>query len=79
MQDTHLRSIIKAVSWRLWGTLITMLVTFFFTHKINLVIYVGIVEVTSKIFLFYTHERIWNFISFGQQLKKLSKAPRQLE
>jgi adenylylsulfate kinase len=63
MNESHLRSIVKAISWRIFGTLATMLITYFFTHKIDIAIYIGIFEFISKIVLFYIHERIWVGIS----------------
>lgn len=66
MQESPLRSAIKAFSWRIFGTLATMLIAYLFTHKIDLTIYIGLFEFTSKIGLFYLHERIWNSVSLGR-------------
>lgn len=65
MKESHLRSIIKAVSWRIFATLITMFITFIITHRVTFAIYVGLFEFFSKIALFYFHERIWGFVQFG--------------
>jgi uncharacterized membrane protein len=65
MRESHLRSIIKAVSWRVLGTLATMLIAYLFTHKLSVTLYIGLFEFSSKIGLFYFHERIWSAISFG--------------
>jgi uncharacterized membrane protein len=59
MKESHLRSMIKAVSWRVFGTLATMLIIYLFTHKITITLYVGLFEFVSKIALFYVHERLW--------------------
>lgn len=66
MKESHVRSVIKAVSWRIFATLITMLITFLITQKISFAMYVGLFEFTSKILLFYLHERIWGFIPYGR-------------
>lgn len=71
MRETHLRSIIKAISWRIFATLITMIITYFITGKVSFAIYVGLFEFISKIALFYLHERIWGVIPHG----KISKTP----
>lgn len=70
MQESHLRSMIKAVSWRIFGTFSTMLITFMVTHQIHFALYVGLFEFISKIGLFYLHERIWNKIPLGFRTHK---------
>jgi adenylylsulfate kinase len=65
MKESHLRSLTKAISWRIFGTVATMIIAYLFTHKISLTIYIGLFEFFSKIALFYLHERIWNAVSFG--------------
>lgn len=66
MKESHLRSIIKAVSWRVFGTLMTMLISFVITHKISFAIYIGLLEFFSKVMIFYFHERLWGIITFGR-------------
>jgi len=72
MQESHVRSILKAVSWRVFGTLITMAFTFFITHRVSFALYIGMFEFVSKIILFYLHERIWSLVRFGTRLKNLA-------
>lgn len=59
MSDSHTRSILKAISWRILGTLATMLVVYCFTREWGTSFYIGALEMSSKIFLFYCHERLW--------------------
>lgn len=66
MKESHLRSIVKALSWRIFGSIATMFITFFITHKVDFAIYVGLLEFVSKIALFYFHERIWAVLTFGK-------------
>ncbi len=65
MKESHLRSIIKATSWRLFGTFSTTLLAFIVTQKWDISLYIGLLEFISKIGLFYFHERIWGRIRFG--------------
>jgi adenylylsulfate kinase len=65
IRESHLRSVIKAVSWRIFATMTTMIITYCITHKLSFAIYVGLFEFISKIALFYLHERIWGVIPFG--------------
>lgn len=66
MQETHKRSVIKAVSWRFLGTLITGLVVYVFTGKLSLSFGIAGVEFFAKIIAYYIHERIWNGINRGK-------------
>jgi Predicted membrane protein len=61
------RSIIKAVSWRLTGSIDTFIVSFVITGKPVLALSISGVEVFTKIGLFYFHERAWNRIKFGRK------------
>ncbi|MFQ5868034.1 MAG: DUF2061 domain-containing protein [bacterium] len=74
-KDAHLRSIIKAISWRIFATIATILIVFAFTHKIILSLGVGAVGVVVKLILYYFHERIWTFIRFGKKKHPLSDLP----
>jgi uncharacterized membrane protein len=64
--ETHLRSIAKAVSWRIGGTAVTFVVTLFISGEINLAVKVGLLDTLVKIGAFYFHERIWHRIGFGK-------------
>ena len=64
------RSIIKAASWRIVGTLDTMLISFIITGSVKFAISIGGVEVFTKMFLYFLHERLWNKISFGKIQQK---------
>jgi uncharacterized membrane protein len=60
------RSLAKAISWRVTGTLDTVLVSFLVTGRIKLAISIGLIELFTKICLYYLHERLWNKIGFGR-------------
>ena len=66
-RETHARSVAKAVSWRLMGTLATALLVLAITRKVGLSLAVGALEFVSKIGLFWVHERIWDRLRFGKQ------------
>lgn len=65
MKESHTRSFVKAVSWRIFGTFSTMMIAYLFTHQWNLTFYIGVFEFVSKIGLFYVHERLWGGIELG--------------
>jgi uncharacterized membrane protein len=66
MADKHYRSLVKAVSWRLTGSVDTMIITFLITHKWTFALAISGVELFTKIFLYYVHERIWHKIKWGR-------------
>jgi uncharacterized membrane protein len=60
------RHMMKAVSWRIVGTLDTTLLAWFITGSIELGAMIGGIEVITKTILYYFHERVWyNHIKFG--------------
>lgn len=66
MAEKSYRSFIKSISWRTIGTIDTMVISYFITGKLALAISIGGVEVFTKMFLYFLHERTWNRISFGR-------------
>lgn len=65
--ETHLRSIIKAVSWRAGGTVVTFLTAWLIIGQVDAAAKIGIVDTLFKIGVFYAHERVWNRLNFGKQ------------
>ena len=57
--DSNLKSLAKTVSWRIVGTLDTMLISYFITGELAMALSIGSVEVVSKMVLYYFHERAW--------------------
>lgn len=67
--ESHLRSLVKAVSWRIFGTVTTMVISYIFTGEISTAFYIGLSEFILKIGIFYVHERVWHFIPLGMGKK----------
>jgi uncharacterized membrane protein len=70
MIENSKRSALKAISWRITGTIDTIVISYFITGKIKWALSIGGVEVFTKIFLYFLHERAWNRINFGRKLAK---------
>ena len=66
-RETNARSVAKALSWRILGTVATSALVFIFTGRLVLSLAVGGVEFVSKIGLFWVHERVWNRLRFGKK------------
>lgn len=63
--ESHLRSVLKGLTWRIFGTTSTIFIAYFITGKIGLAMTVGGIEFLGKILLYYLHERIWELVPKG--------------
>ncbi len=70
MVEKHWRSVVKAISWRTVGTVDTIIISWLITGKLTFAVSIGAVELFTKMFLYYGHERIWNKIKFGRIVPK---------
>ena len=63
---THKRHILKSVTWRIVGTLDTIIISGLITGSWEVGLAIGGIEVFSKMVLYYLHERAWyKFSKFG--------------
>ena len=60
------RSIVKSISWRVVGTLDTIIISWIVTGTLSVAFSIGIVELVTKMALYFFHERIWNTIKWGR-------------
>jgi uncharacterized membrane protein len=65
--EGHGRSLMKAVSWRMVGTIDTFVISFFVTGKASLAGGIAAVEVVTKIMIYYLHERVWAVVPWGRR------------
>jgi uncharacterized membrane protein len=66
MVDKHYRSLVKAVSWRITGSIDTMIISFLITGKLKWALTISGVELFTKIGLYYVHERLWEKVPLGR-------------
>ena len=52
-------SVIKAISWRIIGTIDTIVISYLFTGQVNIALSIGGFEVITKMALYFLHERAW--------------------
>ena len=64
--NAHLRSLIKAVSWRVFGSLDTFVLSMIFTGSAKYAVTIASAEALTKIALYYVHERIWRKVKWGR-------------
>lgn len=60
---SHRVSVLKAISWRVVGTIDTMVISYILTGNIKIAVGIGSIEVVSKMILYYLHERVWGKIT----------------
>jgi uncharacterized membrane protein len=60
--DKPIKSFLKSISWRIVGTLDTMIISYFITGRLSFAISIGSIEVFTKTVLYYLHERLWSHI-----------------
>ena len=65
-EDKHWRSVIKGISWRIVGTLDTIVIATLWTGDFTKALKIGFTEVFTKVFLFYIHERVWQKIKWSK-------------
>lgn len=75
VKEEHHRSVVKGVSWRITGTVDTIIIAFFITGDYSKALSIGMTEVVTKVFLYYLHERVWQRLEFGRH-SAAALAPR---
>jgi adenylylsulfate kinase len=65
--ETKTRSVLKAVSWRLFGSTATAFATYLLVGRWQVAVMVGGLEAASKFVLFFFHERLWNHVKIGKE------------
>ncbi|MCP9221377.1 DUF2061 domain-containing protein [Erythrobacter sp. LQ02-29] len=73
-REAHSRSLVKAISWRLLGSLDTFILGFIFTGSARAAGAIAGTEVLTKMVLYYLHERAWAGVNWGFQ-KPVEEAP----
>jgi uncharacterized membrane protein len=59
------RSLAKALTYRVWQSLNTFLISWAITGKIDIAIAIVSIEIVLKIIIYFFHELIWNKINWG--------------
>ncbi len=65
MRESHARSILKGITWRVIASATTMTVVYIVTGDLTLMASVGVVDILAKVFFYYLHERSWGKVKWG--------------
>jgi len=73
-RESHLRSLLKALSWRVLGTT-TAIIAWFITGDVTTAVAIGGIEFIAKFFIYYGDERAWQLLPRGtiRQIVQLEK------
>ncbi|PKD16739.1 hypothetical protein APR41_07995 [Salegentibacter salinarum] len=71
--DSKKRHIAKTVTWRVVGTIDTMILAWLISGDPMIGLQVGAAEVVTKMILYYFHERAWYKIDFGLEKRRREK------
>ena len=64
--DSHVRSLVKSVTWRFFSGLDTFARSWLFTGKLEYAWEITSAETVTKIILYYLHERAWRMVKWGR-------------
>jgi uncharacterized membrane protein len=65
---SYKRHIAKTVTWRIIGTLDTMLIGWLISGDPIIGVKIGFLEIFTKMLLYFIHERVWYRSNFGLNL-----------
>jgi uncharacterized membrane protein len=64
-RESQLRSLLKALTYRITGTVTTGIITFAVTGEWVTALAVGSIEPFVKLVVYYVHERAWQNVPIG--------------
>ncbi|SHF90519.1 Uncharacterized membrane protein [Salegentibacter echinorum] len=71
--DSKKRHLAKTITWRIVGTLDTMMLAWWISGNPLTGLKIGMVEVVTKMILYYLHERAWYKFDYGLQQRRIKK------
>ena len=66
-QERFSRSLLKSISWRIIGTLDTIVISYLITGKLAFALSIGGIELVTKMILYVVHGRVWNKVNWGKK------------
>lgn len=78
-KDSPVRSILKAISWRVIASGTTFLITFVifrrysdktFDEVLQTATFITSIDVVAKLIMYYLHERLWTNIKWGKYWRR---------
>lgn len=73
-RESPLRSILKAITYRITGTVTTALIALVVTGEITVALAIGTVEPFVKLVIYYLHERVWQLVPRGTIRRAITRS-----
>ena len=73
ISSSQVRSLLKAISWRFVASLDTMILVYLITGSLEAGVAIGAIEICTKIFIYYFHERLWDKVQIKVIRRVLEK------
>ncbi|MBK9166210.1 MAG: DUF2061 domain-containing protein [Bryobacterales bacterium] len=64
--ESNVRSLLKAISYRVFGSATTAVVVYLLNGNLSVALGAGVLDAFAKMGLYFLHERLWNHISLGR-------------
>jgi uncharacterized membrane protein len=66
----RVRHLLKTITWRLVGTIDTIILGWLVSGDPKIGLTIGSMELVTKMLLYYAHERVWYSLDFGVENRK---------
>ena len=73
-RESPLRSILKAITYRITGTVTTALIALVVTGELTVALAIGTVEPFVKLVIYYLHERVWQLVPRGTIRRAITRS-----
>ena len=73
IEESKKRHLLKTITWRLLGTIDTMILAWIISGNPLTGFSIGMAEMLTKMLLYYLHERTWYKIDFGLEKRRRLK------
>ena len=73
--ESRKRHLLKTVSWRVIGTLDTIILSWIISGNPLTGVKIGLVEVITKMLFYYLHERVWYNVDYGLGTRNKQESP----
>lgn len=74
-RESRLRSVLKAITYRITGTITTAGIVFVVTGDLAVTAAIGLFEPVAKLVIYYVHERAWQMIPRGSIRRLFLRRP----
>jgi uncharacterized membrane protein len=69
--ETRARSFTKAITYRVWQSLNTFIISFLITGKLGMALAIVSLEFVVKLVVYFLHERAWDRVLWGRQASQM--------